>query len=85
MQPNILVDASGNARITDFGLASVARDPSSVASNSPDSGYTVRWTAPEIFHGPTTASKEADVFSFAMVVFEVRTMVGLQGINRFTG
>lgn len=31
----------------------------------------MRWTAPEIFQGTAIASKKADVFSFAMVMFEV--------------
>ena len=66
-----MVDTSGNARIVDFGLACIARDPSSIASNSDGRGYTPRWTAPEIFRGEA-ASRKSDVFSFAMVIFEVR-------------
>ena len=66
-----MVDGSGNARIMDFGLASVVRDPNSVASNS-DVGYSPRWTAPEILRGEASASKETDVFSFGMVIYEVR-------------
>ena len=65
-----MVDGSGIARITDFGLASIVRDPSSVAS-AYDGGHTPRWTAPEILR-ESPASKESDVFSFAMVMFEVR-------------
>ncbi|KAF9647398.1 kinase-like protein [Thelephora ganbajun] len=68
--PNILVDTSGHARITDFGLASIVRDPGSVASAFDGSGHAPRWTAPEIFRGGP-ASKKSDVFSFAMVIFEV--------------
>lgn len=34
-------------------------------------GYSPRWTAPEIFQGNPTFSKESDVFSFAMVAIEV--------------
>ncbi|KAF9642665.1 kinase-like protein, partial [Thelephora ganbajun] len=67
--PNIVVDASGNARIVDLGLASIVRDPSSVVNTSDDNGHTPRWTAPEIFRG-APASKKSDVFSFAMVIFE---------------
>ena len=66
-----MVDGSGNARIVDFGLASVVRDPNSVESNS-DVGYSPRWTAPEILRGGVSASKESDVFSFGMVIYEVR-------------
>ena len=36
-----------------------------------DQGHTARWTAPEILTEEGTYSKEADVFSFAMVMIEV--------------
>ena len=67
-QPNVLVDAAGHARITDFGLA---QDLDAMQSALNDQGRTVRWTAPEILNEEGTFSKEADVFSFAMVMIEV--------------
>ena len=70
-QPNILVDAAGRARITDFGLAMVTQDLDSVRTAVGDHGHTVRWTAPEILNEQGTYSKEADIFSFAMVMIEV--------------
>jgi len=70
IQPNILVDDSGRARITDFGLATMPRDPDSKRAFFDD--QTVQWTAPEILNDCGTYSKEADVFSFAMVMVEVR-------------
>ena len=39
------------------------------ASDGP--GHTARWTAPEILNDQGTYSREADVFSFAMVMIEV--------------
>jgi len=72
MQANILVDAAGNARIADFGLATVARDSSSLMNTPDGHANTPRWTAPEILMGSGYHSKESDVFSFGMVVIEVR-------------
>ena len=66
MQPNILVDASGHARITDFGLAQHTFSEVLKAE-----GQSARWTAPEVFAEKGTSSTEADVFSFAMVMVEV--------------
>ncbi|KAF9789483.1 kinase-like domain-containing protein [Thelephora terrestris] len=73
--PNILVDHTGQARITDFGLATVTQNLESIRTASGEQGYTARWTAPEILNEEGTYSKEADVFSFAMVMIEVYTGV----------
>ena len=66
------MDATGRARITDFGFATVTRELHSVQSASGDEGHTARWTAPEILMGQQeTYTRETDIFSFAMVMIEV--------------
>jgi serine/threonine protein kinase len=65
------VDNSGHAQITDFGLATVTQNLDSIRSAQPQRGHTVRWAAPEILD-EGRPSKEGDVFSFAMVMIEVR-------------
>ena len=70
-QPNVLVDDSGNAFIADFGLALVTKTPDSILNISHQRGHTPLWTAPEILNNGMH-SKEADIFSFAMVMIEVR-------------
>jgi serine/threonine protein kinase len=72
VQPNILVDERGCARITDFGFAAVTRKDNWIQTDLFDEGHVIRWTAPEILNGKGSYSKEADVFSFAMVMIEVR-------------
>jgi len=71
-QPSILVDITSRARITDCGLAVVTQNPDSIRGAPEEHGYSTRWTAPEILANRGTFSKEADVFSFAMVLIEVR-------------
>lgn len=63
-----MVDASERACITDFGLA---RNQGASEETTTSGGGTARWTAPEILQGQGSVSKEADVFSFAMVMIEV--------------
>jgi len=70
-QPNILVDDSGSAIIADFGLAMITQNPDTVLNISCQRGHTPRWTAPEVLNDGIY-SKEADIFSFAMVMIEVR-------------
>ena len=71
IQPNIMIDASSNARITDFGLAATTRNPHSPRSTLDEGGHTTRWCAPEVLKGEKSLSKESDVFSFGMVIIEV--------------
>ena len=71
-QPNILVDATGRARITDIGLFMITRDLDLIRSASGWYADRARWLAPEILDDLGTYSKEGDVFSFAMVIIEVR-------------
>ena len=71
IQQSILVDAASHARITDFGLATIAQSVDTMRRNSDDQDPATRWTAPEILDG-AISSKESDVFSFAMVMIEVR-------------
>jgi len=66
------VDADGHARITDFGGSAIIQGAGSTQSVSDNSDHAVRWAAPEIAGGSGIYSKEADVFSFAMLTIEVR-------------
>lgn len=72
-KPNILIAGDGHARVSDFGLASIAHGKYSTGVKS-DKGHTVRWSAPEVLFGTVPASKQADMFAFGMVVVEVRTV-----------
>ena len=69
-QPNILVDHGGHARLTDFGLASIARGTNTVNVTQPQ-GYTPGWAAPELLMGADEITQEADMFAFGTVVIEV--------------
>jgi serine/threonine protein kinase len=69
-QENVLVDDSGRARIADFGLAMVTKNLDSKPSDAHQRGHTVGFAAPEVME-KGVYSKEADMFSFAMVMVEV--------------
>ena len=70
-QPNVLVDELGHARLVDFGLSMVTRNLDSMQVDSWHHRFTLRWSAPEVLRS-WARSKEADVFSFGMVMYEVR-------------
>ena len=69
---NILVDLTGHARITDIGLTAITQNLDSKRRTVAENGDSARWIAPEILDDRGTRGKEADVFSFAMVMIEVR-------------
>ena len=70
---SILIDNFGRARIANFGLATVTQNRDSIGSEPGDHNPGGRWIAPEILHCyQGSCSKPADVFSFAMVIIEVR-------------
>jgi len=71
-QLNVHVDGAGDAMITDCGVALVTQNLDSIRSAPDEHGHSTRWIAPEILANRGTFSKEADVFSLAMVAIEVR-------------
>jgi eukaryotic-like serine/threonine-protein kinase len=64
---NVIVDNSGNAKLTDFGIARAARD-----SEERELVGTARYIAPERVEGkPVTA--RTDVYGLALVAYELLT------------
>lgn len=62
------MDATNHARIADSGFAVVMEDRRASAERN----QGIKWIAPEILDDRGTYSKEADVFSYAGVIIEVR-------------
>ncbi|KAG6835373.1 hypothetical protein H0H93_002059 [Arthromyces matolae] len=78
-QLNVLVDGSGRACLSDFGLSGVSdKDIVRWATQSSTSskGGTTRWQAPEL-HDPDVLqmhnTKESDIFAWASTCYEVFT------------
>ncbi|PSC74168.1 Serine threonine-kinase CTR1 [Micractinium conductrix] len=67
--PNLLVDENWRAKVADFNLSRILEDSSrssSLAAMNP------RWLAPEVMQGEH-ASMASDVFSYAVVLWELLT------------
>jgi len=71
---------TGKAQICDYGLSPIISNPTFTVAATPGAAGSSRWLAPEIIDPPgkakskpSTASKPADVFAFAMLAVEVFT------------
>ena len=78
---NILVDAEGNPRITDFGLA-IRDDVASETASFP--AGTIEYMSPEQLPGnPTTVDSRSDIWSFGVVLYQMLTrQLPFQGDSR---
>jgi len=65
---NILIDAAGDAKICDFGLAAVGSD--NIGSTS-IAATAARWMAPEMMMGQVIPGFPSDVFSYGRVILEI--------------
>ena len=64
---NVIVDGSGNAKLTDFGIARAARD-----SEERELVGTARYIAPERVEGKPVSAR-TDVYGLALVAYELLT------------
>ncbi|KZT61703.1 kinase-like protein [Calocera cornea HHB12733] len=65
---NILIDAAGDAKICDFGLAAVGSD--NIGSTS-IAATAARWMAPEMMSGHSMPGFPSDVFSYGRTILEI--------------
>ncbi|KAJ6226384.1 serine/threonine-protein kinase tnni3k-related [Anaeramoeba flamelloides] len=69
--PNVLLDGSRIAKITDFGL-SKTMDVSSTFSNNTIVG-TPRWMAPELLRAERNYTNKVDIYAFGIMLWELST------------
>jgi len=75
-ESNVVVDESGQARLTDYGLALVNSQSNFPLASPPIGKFDLTWQAPEIVKSPSDTAEEsipADIFAFGMLVFVVLT------------
>ncbi|KAG8789800.1 hypothetical protein FRC12_013180 [Ceratobasidium sp. 428] len=70
---NILMSDNNTPLFVDFGNAIVMHEPSVAFTTTTSLGITLRYTPPEILTGDTRYTREADVYTFGMMVFEIVT------------
>ncbi len=70
---NVLLTADGHAKIADFGLARLSRVPNSFRTTTDSASGTPTYMAPEQILDPTREMPASDVYSFAVLAYEMLT------------
>ena len=67
-----MIDEGGRARLIDFGLShSMDVRVDGGPDADPSEGFSVRWSAPELFHPGAISTLCSDVYAFASTILEV--------------
>jgi serine/threonine protein kinase len=70
---NVVLDASGNALMTDFGISQVVELDSSRANQVYVGVGTVAYMSPEQFRDPNASSVKSDIYSLGIMFYEMLT------------
>ena len=79
---NILLDARGNPKLADFGIAKLGDDKSTGLTLSGAQLGTAAYMAPEQIEHPATVDHRADIYSLGVVLYEMLT--GELPLGRFS-
>ncbi len=70
---NMLIDAYGNVKVSDFGFSRVVERDQSVIRQVYVGMGTVAYMAPELFVDPTGAGPQADIYALGIIFYELLT------------
>ena len=77
VKANILIDQTGHARLADFGLATIIKDPTNVLTSTTYSqGGSARWMSPELIDPQqfelrqSHPTESSDCYALGMVIYE---------------
>ncbi|QRV92093.1 Tyrosine-protein kinase [Ceratobasidium sp. AG-Ba] len=77
---NVVISASGVAKLIDFGNTVIKNYAVQFTSTStPNPKMTIRWAAPELIRGESKQTKQSDVYALGMLDEGVYWAVGLDG------
>ncbi len=69
---NVLLDEGWRGHLTDFGVSRMKTDTHTLACNT--NAVSLMYTAPEILESGSTCTRESDVYSYGMLLYEIFTL-----------
>lgn len=70
---NVVLDAAGNAMISDFGMANVVEREDANTAHVYVGVGTVAYMSPEQFQNPNSATEQSDIYSLGIMLYEMLT------------
>ncbi len=70
---NMLIDAYGNVKVSDFGFSRIVERDQSVIRQVYVGMGTVAYMAPELFIDPSSAGPQADIYALGIIFYELLT------------
>ena len=70
---NLLIDAYGNVKVSDFGLAKLVERDATVIRQVYVGMGAVAYMAPELFQDPQLAGVQADIYALGIIFYEMLT------------
>ena len=70
---NMLMDAYGNVKVSDFGFARIVERDASVIRQVYVGMGAVAYMAPELFADPASAGPQADIYALGIIFYELLT------------
>lgn len=70
---NMLIDAYGNVKVSDFGFSRIVERDQSVIRQVYVGMGTVAYMAPELFTDPSSAGPQADIYALGIIFYELLT------------
>lgn len=70
---NLLIDAYGNVKISDFGFARIVERDAAVIRQVYVGMGNIAYMAPELYHDPVAAGPQTDIYALGIIFYELLT------------
>ena len=70
---NLVIDAYGNVKVSDFGFARIVERDAAVIRQVYVGMGNIAYMAPELYHDPVAAGPQTDIYALGIIFYELLT------------